>query len=111
MVELLVKQLIEQNSSVPVFFERQVNEPEEFVLIEKIGSSKSNHLESSTFAIQSYAQSLYQAASLNAQTKTIIESMIEHHNIVSIHLNSDYNYTDTETKKYRYQAVYEIKHY
>lgn len=111
MVELLVKQLIEQKASVPVFLERQVNEPAEFFLIEKIGSSKTNHLESSTFAIQSYAQSLYQAARLNTEIKNIIESMIENHNIVSINLNSDYNYTDTETKKYRYQAVYEIKHY
>ena len=31
--------------------------------------------------------------------------------IVSVSLNSDYNYTDTTTKEYRYQAVFDIVHY
>ena len=26
-------------------------------------------------------------------------------------LNSDYNFTDTETKEYRYQAVFDINYY
>ena len=26
-------------------------------------------------------------------------------------LNSDYNFTDVTTKKYRYQAVYDLKYY
>jgi len=31
--------------------------------------------------------------------------------IGKVKLNSDYNFTDTVTKQYRYQAVYDISHY
>ena len=34
--------------------------------------------------------------------------MAESTNIFKSSLNSDYNFTDTSTKKYRYQAVYDI---
>jgi hypothetical protein len=32
-------------------------------------------------------------------------------NIASVYLTNDYNFTDTTTKKYRYQAIYKIKYY
>ena len=31
--------------------------------------------------------------------------------VISCKLNSDYNYTDKETKRYRYQAVFDIRYY
>lgn len=31
--------------------------------------------------------------------------------VISCKLNSDYNYTDEETKRYRYQAVFDIRYY
>ena len=37
--------------------------------------------------------------------------MINLDEIASVKLNSDYNFTDEETKQYRYQAVFDIKHY
>ena len=37
--------------------------------------------------------------------------MITLNSISKIKLNSDYNFTDTETKEYRYQAVFDINHY
>lgn len=43
--------------------------PETYVLIEKTGSGMNNHIKSATFAIQSYASSLYEAASLNEIVK------------------------------------------
>ena len=68
-------------------------------------------LSSSTFAFQSYSNSMYGAAALNEVVKQAVDSLIEIDSIASVKLNSDYNFTDTTTKKYRYQAVYDIKHY
>ena len=85
--------------------------PESYVIFEKTSSGKNNYLPSSTFAFQSYAPSMYEAAKLNDELKQVIENMIELDEISGIHLNSDYNFTDTETKQYRYQAVFDINHY
>ncbi len=48
---------------------------------------------------------------LNEQTKTAVDSLIELTEIAKVRLNSDYNFTDTATKRYRYQAVYDLNHY
>ena len=96
--------------TVPVHLEKQSNE-HTYVLLEKTSSSKSNHLPSATFAFQSYADSLYNAAVLNDKVKKVVESLIELDEIRGLSLNTDYNFTDTTTKQYRYQAVYDINHY
>ena len=31
--------------------------------------------------------------------------------IGAVHLNSDYNFTDTAAKRYRYQAVFDVTYY
>lgn len=45
------------------------------------------------------------------EVKRVIENMIELDEIRSIRLNNDYNFTDTTTKEYRYQAIFEINYY
>ena len=77
-------------------------------MIEKTGGSRENFINSATIAIQSYAESLYKAAQLNDIVKDAMDHMAESTNIFKSSLNSDYNFTDTSTKKYRYQAVYDI---
>ena len=54
---------------------------------------------------------MQKAAELNEKLKQVIENMVELNEISGIHLNSDYNFTDTETKKYRYQAVFDINYF
>jgi len=85
--------------------------PESYVIFEKTSSGKRDFANSATFAFQSYAPTLYAAATLNEELKTSIESMVELNEISGIHLNSDYNFTDTETKEYRYQAVFDINYF
>ena len=111
MIELTVKTHFDAVLDVDVYFEQPETAPESFVLIEKTGSGRTNKLNSSTFAFQSYAGSMYAAATLNEQVKAAADSLVSLDAIASVSLNSDYNFTDTTTKRYRYQAVYDIKHY
>lgn len=111
MIELIIKKFLDGHLSVPSFFEHQKELPSSYVLIEKTSSGKENHLKSSTFAFQSYAESMFDAATLNEEVKAAVESMIELNEISGVQLNSDYNFTDITTKKYRYQAVFDINHY
>lgn len=112
MIELIVKNFLDEHLSVPVFTEKPSNPPKRYVLIDKTGSSESNHLPSATIAFQSYAESKYEAAVLNEELKNTVKLMVEKsHEIRGLTLNGDYNFTDTTTKEYRYQAVYDIRYY
>lgn len=111
MIESIIKQYLDSHLSVPSFLEQSGEMPDSYVLFEKTGSSKRNYLSSSTFAFQSYAKSMYDAAKLNEELKEVVENMIELNEISNVQLNSDYNFTDTTTKEYRYQAVFDINHY
>lgn len=92
----------------PVLMEVPEDPPKMYVLIEKTGSSRLNYINRATFAVQSIAPSLYEAASLNETVKEAMDMLITLDDIGRSALNSDYNYTDTSTKNYRYQAVYEV---
>jgi len=111
MIETIIKHHLDAQLEEQVFLEKPSPSFGDYVVLEKISSSKSNCLLSSTFAFQSYGHSLYAAAELNERVKEAVESLIELNDIASVRLNSDYNYTNTETKEYRYQAVYDLKHY
>lgn len=116
MIELTVLNFLKSKLSVPVTME-VIDEPE-YVLLEKTGSSNDNHIYNATFAIQSYSDSLYDAALLNEAVKIamlgdgmVSGGLIDEDIVCSCDLNSDYNYTDTSTKKYRYQAIFSVIHY
>jgi len=94
--------------SIPVYMETPVEMPETFILVEKTGSGVTNKVNRATFAIQSYAPTLYEAAALNEEVKAFLDAMPDTQPVFRSKLNSDYNYTDTSTKRYRYQAVYNI---
>lgn len=108
MIELIVKDYLKTKLDVPVRMEIPANPPDTFVVLEKTGSTRENRLDTATFAIQSYATSMAEAASLNEEVKSAMEEMIELNAISSVHLNSDYNFTDTSEHKYRYQCLYVV---
>ena len=94
-----------------VYMEVPEDPPASFIVVEKTGSSESNQIFDATFAVQSYGSSLLAAAMLNDNVKTAMKTLTEHSDVARCLLDTDYNYTDTETKRYRYQAVYDITHY
>ncbi|HEM3629317.1 TPA: hypothetical protein U1C40_000013 [Streptococcus suis] len=105
MIEVITLNFLTDHLSVPVYTEHQEEMPERFVIFEKTSGGKKNHLHQATLAIQSYGPSLAESAMLNEEVKQAIEKMVELPSISRVELNSDYNFTDTETKRYRYQAV------
>lgn len=108
MIEQLVLDYLTDQLSVPVYMEVPSPLPETFVLLEKTGSSRADWISSATLALQSWAMTLLDAAKLNEQVKAVMDRMPDTADIGRTALNSDYVYTDTATKRYRYQAVYDI---
>lgn len=111
MIEVLAFDFLREHLSVPVYTEHQVDMPGAFVVFEKTSGGRRQHLNRATLAIQSYGQSLESAALLNEEVKAVVERMVELPSISRVELNSDYNFTDTETMQYRYQAVVDFVYF
>lgn len=108
MIEKIVLDYLNSNLTEPVYMETPEKIPNTYVLIEKTGGGVTDYIYTATLAIQSIAGSLYGAALLNEKVKELMTNIIYAEDISRASLNSDYNFTDTTTKQYRYQAVYNL---
>ena len=108
MIEIIVTDYLNGKLGVPVYMEMPDVQPMRFVLVERTGGSEDEHIQYATLAIQSYADSAYQAAALNSNVKVAMKEIVVLDSIFKSKLNSDYNFTDTIRKKHRYQAVYDL---
>lgn len=111
MIEVIVLEYLNDRLKCPVYMERPEKAKAPYILVEKTGSGRDGYIYSATLAIQSYGQTLYQAAELNEQVKKALDQLACLDDVCRSDLNSDYNFTDPTTKQPRYQAVYNITHY
>ena len=93
---------------IPAYAERPEKPPEEYFIIERTGGGYENHIDRATVAIQSYADSLFRAAEINRMMEIKMRRITDLKDISRCKLNSSYNFTDEESRKYRYQAVFDI---
>ena len=101
-----------EEAPAPSYTEMPKTFPGKCYLIEKTGDSRTDHINRATVAIQSYGGSLYEAMTLNDSLKDImLNDLIQLEEVSGVKLNSDYNYTDTTTNRYRYQAVFSVTYY
>lgn len=107
-IEEIVLDYLNDVLSVPAYTEKPEAPPERYVIIEKTGGSRENFINSTTLALQSHAESLFLAAELNEEVKNAMDNIIALDQIGSSKYNTDYNFTDTSKKGYRYQAIYDL---
>ena len=111
MIEKTVIDYLSGKLSCDVYAEIPKDMPDEFVVVSKTGGGKTDHVFSALIAIQSYSNTLLGAATLNETVKEKMDGILELDSVGKCKLNSDYNFTDTSLKRYRYQAVYDFMHY
>lgn len=109
MIEQIIFNYLKEKLDVNVSFEYK-NE-DECVIIGKSRSGRNNHVNSATLFLQSYSTSRYKASLLNEKVKEAMDNLVELDIISYSKLNTDYDYTDTSIKKYRYQAVYDVGYF
>ena len=83
----------------------------DYVLLDQTATSNENHITTTTIAVQSYGASLYNAMLLNEAVKVAMDGFAGEPQVARVKLQTDYNFTNTATKQYRWQAVYNITHY
>lgn len=109
MIETILLNALGSALPVNVVMEVPEDKPGSYVVIEKTGSRRTNRMDYATVAIQSIAPSLYEAATLNESVKSVMDGLPQREaSVFSAALDSDYNFTDPDTKERRYQAVYII---
>ena len=111
MIEKTVLKYLNDKLDFPIFMEEPKNPPSHYYLMEKTAGGQNDRIFNSTLTVQSYAPSMLEAAELNDELKTVMLEAYVLPEVTRVRLNSDYNYTDTTTKRYRYQAVFNLIHY
>lgn len=108
MIEEILIKYLNDNLDVEAYCERPKDLPDTYILLENSGTSEENCIKSSMMIIQSIAPTLLEAMKLNEKVVDLMKDAHELPELFSSHLNSYYNYTDTSTKEYRYQCVFDI---
>ena len=119
MIEETIYEYLNDSASVPWFSMRPPSTSDhmdtanaKYGLFEKTNSTKADHVVTSTFAFQSYAPTLLEAAQISAELRELMEALPEVTTEVSkAQLSGEYNFTNTATKQPRYQAVFSLVHY
>lgn len=113
MIEIIVLEHLAQELGYPVYTEEPTGpvKPAKYVLIRKAENGPENHILHAMILVQSYGNTMLDASYLNELAKAAMERMADRDDICRVQLNSDYNFTDTASKRYRYQAVFDVYYY
>lgn len=106
----LIQYLISKNvCNGNVFAEIPVDEPSEYVVIQRTGGGDYNNLNQAIFAIRSVSdKSLIRAITISDTVKETMREAPNFTDIYSVELNSETNYTSSVSKKYQYLATFNI---
>lgn len=119
MIEETIYEYLEENATVPWNIMRTPTigdhmeiSGEKYGLFEKTNSERTDHVTYSTFAFQSYAPTLLEAAQVSAELRQLMEDLPNQTSEVSkAQLSGEYNFTNTADKQPRYQAVFSLVHF
>lgn len=111
MIEILMLNHLTRELNVPVHTEVPEDKPERYVVIKKADYHREDFLRCSMMLARSYGPTLLAAAELSDRVEQAMTSILRDPRISGCHCTGNYNFTDEETKQYRYQAVFDIYHF
>lgn len=113
MLEPILLRALEEATGCPAYMEQPKDKPERYFVLERTGGGERGaEQRSATVAVQSYGPTMLDAAALNEQVLDIArELQYKETSIISCEVNSTYNFTDTRTKRYRFQTVIDLVYF
>lgn len=112
-IEEKLRAFIMDKADIECFFEEPELSfrPDKYYIVEKLGGSERNHLTTAQFAVQSYAPSMLEAMAMNHAVIEVLKGFSILDSVCRCARVSDYNFTDTQTHRYRYQAIFNVTYY
>lgn len=111
MIEKIIRDYLLTVLDVPVYVDVPADPPDTYVIIQRTGGSETEHIRSAVMAIQSYGPRKTAAAELHEQVLALLPAIADGVEVSACDINAEYDFTDTTTKRYRYQAVFDIIYY
>ena len=111
MIEILMLEHLQGRLGIPVYAEVPERPPEQFIVIRKGDERREDFLRCATMLARSYGPSLLAAMELSQRVLGAMDSYPEDPRISGCYCTGDYNFTDEETKRYRYQAVFDVYYF
>jgi hypothetical protein len=111
MIEKTVIDYLDSVLPVSAYAEMPQPRPESFCLVQQTGGGARNRLKTAVVAVQSYGGSRYAAGVLCDTVIEAMDGLSALPEIAGCRLNAAYPFPDTDEKKYRFQAVFDITYY
>ena len=111
MIEKIIKDYLSDTLGAAVVLEKPSPPPERYYLIEKTGGGREDTLHHTMLNIESHAPTLYETAQMHEAAMAAMLRAPVLDAVSKVKLNTEYNNTDTATKAYQYEAVYEVAHF
>lgn len=111
MIEATVRNHLKTALQEPVYIDVPADPPASYVSIERTGGREEEHIRNAMIAIQSFGGSRYNAAALHEAVIERMQTLNTLSSVSACNLSAEYDFTDRETKRYRYQAVFDIIYY
>ena len=112
MIEATLREYLEGNlDNVPVRMEYPKNPPKKFIVLQLADGGQINHIDAATFFVNIYADSLYSAAQMKEEVKTILLDAASIPGISRAMLGQENAGTDTSNHVYTYNLTFNFYYY
>ena len=112
MIEVALRKYLEDNlDKVPVLMEHPKKSTSKYVLLQLADGGQINHIDAATFFVTIYADSLYAAADLKEQVKTLLFDAIQLPGISKASIGQEQAGTDTANHVYQYNLTFNFYYY
>ena len=112
MIEAKLRKYLEDNlTKGPVVMEIPKNPPKKFIMLQLADGGQVNHVDAATFFVTVYAASLYAAAELKEDVKTLLFNAISIPGITKATLGQENAGTDSANHTYIYNLTFNFYYY
>lgn len=111
MIEVTLKEYLEDNLDVPVLMEYPKKPEKKFILLQLADGGQVNHIDAATFFVTVYAESLYATADLKEKVKSLLFDAVCIPGITKATLGQEQADTDTANHVYQYNLTFNFYYY
>lgn len=108
MIEVDVIKYLSKVLKVPVSAEKPTNKTKEYAVIKTIDRGRIDYIDAVTISVMSYADSLLNAAKLDAVVRGAMYNIVSLENISSCKLGGGSQSIDEKSKEYAYESIFNI---